>query len=217
MTSSSKSHQALAAAADRLFRSYERHCTVGDQDALFDFLNALHSLGDKVNALGRPNLNPSENFIALRGLRNLYHHEAELLHATRSILTSNVPDISTDLGLLCLVPKTSIDRALKRAKDVTEATAMQSVFHWYGPAVNIEPATFNAMVDVYELLLEKGIEPGGASFDRFNEQYQFEHAAGHSHRVTGTLHVLAGDVVALFGSLLASPASAAKRTFGGTD
>ena len=68
MTCPSNFHHALEAAAERLFRSYERHCTIGDQDALFDFLNALHSLGDKVNALGRPNLTSSENFVALRAL-----------------------------------------------------------------------------------------------------------------------------------------------------
>ncbi|WP_198162916.1 hypothetical protein [Sphingobium sp. TCM1] len=65
---------------------------MADTDALFDFLNALHSFSDKVGALGRPNLNPSHNFQALRALRNLYHHEAELLHASRTISSKRADD-----------------------------------------------------------------------------------------------------------------------------
>lgn len=195
-----------AAAAARLYRSYEKHCTSRDEDALFELLNAMHSLADKLNPLGRPNLNASQNYLALRALRNLFHHEAELLHETRSILARNVPLIHTDLGVLCLIPKTAIDRVLERARDDSERTAINTVLHWYGPAVNIEPAIFNAMVDVHELLVEKSVVVKGDSFHRFDDQYQFETARGHEHRVTGALSALAGDIDALFESLLKSPA-----------
>jgi hypothetical protein len=195
----------VVAAAERLYRSYENHCANRDEDVLFELLNAMHSLADKLNKLGRPNLNSSQNFLALRALRNLFHHEAELLHDTRSILALDVPQILTDLGLLCLVPKTSVDRALERVRDDVERTAIKAVLHWYGPAVNIEPAIFNAMVDVYELLRDKGVTPDGASFARFDSQYRFETAEGHDHRVTGALSARAGDIEALFRSLLASP------------
>lgn len=100
----SDTEYAAATAAARLFRSYVRHCALADDDALFDFLNALHSFGDKFGALGRPNLNPSQNFQALRALRNLYHHEAELLHSSRTIRVENVPAIASDLVTLCLIP-----------------------------------------------------------------------------------------------------------------
>jgi hypothetical protein len=37
------------AAAERYFRAYHRHCTRPDEDSLFDLLNALHSLNDKLS------------------------------------------------------------------------------------------------------------------------------------------------------------------------
>lgn len=195
----------VRAAASRLYRSYENHCAKRGEDLLFELLNAMHSLADKLNKLGRPNLNSSQNYLALRALRNLFHHEAELLHDTRSILASDVPHIHTDLALLCLVPEASVDRTLERARDDGERSAIHAVLHWYGPAVNIEPAIFNAMVDVYELLRDKGVMPDDDSFARFDNQYRFETAHGHAHRVTGALSARAGDINALFRSLLASP------------
>jgi hypothetical protein len=198
------SNQAIVGAAARIFRTYERHCVSGDEDAFFDLLSALHSFADKIK-LTRPNLNSSQNFLALRGLRNLFHHEAELLHAMRWAQAVDVPQISTDLSLLCLVPRTSIDRALERAREETEREAIKSAFHWYGSAVNVEPAIFNAMVDAYELIKGKGIDVPGDSFTRFDNQYRWETTSGHSHRVTGKLYTHAGSIDALLNSLLTAP------------
>lgn len=38
----------LNGAIDRFFRSYFNHCVVPDEDTLLNFLNALHSLNDKL-------------------------------------------------------------------------------------------------------------------------------------------------------------------------
>jgi len=204
MTLSDTEYAATAAAA-RLFRSYERHCTVADEDALFDFLNALHSLGDKISALGRPNLNPSPNFQALRALRNLYHHEAELLQAARTINAANLPTISSDLAILCLIPDASVERIIARAKDENEREAIRAKIQRYGSAANIEPAIFNVMVDAYELLGDKGTTPEDAAFARFRGQYDFETLHGYDHRVTGTLSAHAGSISEILATLLQAP------------
>ncbi|NNM77972.1 hypothetical protein HJG53_13775 [Sphingomonas sp. ID1715] len=194
----------VAAAAARFFRSYESHCENRGEDGLFALLNAMHSLADKLSRLGRPNLNASQNYLALRALRNLFHHESELLHDTRSLAAGDVPQIHTDLAILCLVPKASVDRALQRARD-DERSAIGSALHWYGLAVNIEPAIFNVMVDAYELLQDKGIEPDDGSFARFDSQYHWETAHGQAHRVTGALLIHVGDIDTVLQSLLAAP------------
>lgn len=204
MKLSDTQHAATMAAA-RLFRSYERHCTTADEDALFDFLNALHSLADKIDALGRPNLNPSNNFQALRALRNLYHHEAELLQAARSISAANVPAISSDLATLCLIPDASVERMLARSKNENEREAIRAKIHRYGSAANVEPAIFNVMVDAYELLGAKGITPEDATFARFRGQYDFETQHGYDHRVTGTLSAHAGSISEILATLLQAP------------
>ena len=72
--------ETAAAAANRFFRAYYRHSTVPDEDTLFDLLNALHSLNDKLGKFAGIDLRGSAFFTVLRKLRNLFHHEAELLH-----------------------------------------------------------------------------------------------------------------------------------------
>jgi hypothetical protein len=201
----SDTEYAVATAAARLFRSYDRHCVTADDDALFDFLNALHSFGDKIGALGRPNLNPSHNFQALRALRNLYHHEAELLHASRTISAENVPTITSDLATLCLIPDSSVERLLARARDGNEREAIRATVHRYGSAANVEPAIFNVMVDAYELMSAKGITPDEATFARFRDQYDFEILHGYNHRVTGTLSTHAGSISNMLATLLQAP------------
>jgi hypothetical protein len=44
----------------------------------------------------------------LRKLRNLFHHEEELLHEVRMIDASGVPDVTSDPALVCLVPKSLV-------------------------------------------------------------------------------------------------------------
>lgn len=202
----SNTHYAATAAADRLFRCYYQHCVGPDEDALFDFLNALHSFSDKIGKLGQPNLHPSQNFHALRALRNLYHHEAELLHAGRMITAADLPVIMSDLATLCLIPDDTVDLMLARAKNENEREAIRSSFRRYGSAANVEPAIFNVMVDVFELLCSKGITPNDATFSCFRDQYNFETLHGHNHRIKGILSAHAGSISEILATLLQAPA-----------
>lgn len=93
----------VAAAADRFFRGYHRHCMRPDEDSLFDLLNALHSLNDKLFKFGQGNLFDSAPFVALRALRNLFHHQAELLHDIRLVHVADTPNLSGDLAIVCLL------------------------------------------------------------------------------------------------------------------
>ncbi len=83
-------------AADRFFRGYHRHCMRPDEDSLFDLLNALHSLNDKLKKSGQGNLFSSASFAALRSLRNLFHHQAELLHDIKLVHSAGIPNLSGD-------------------------------------------------------------------------------------------------------------------------
>jgi len=196
-------------AAARLFRAYMRHVAEADEDALFNFLNALHSFGDKVSKLGRPNLNPSVNFVALRELRNLYHHEGELLHEVRMVHVPEITAISTDLQLLCLAPRSSAGRALARCRSDADRNALHSALRWYGHVINIEPAIFNVMVDVYELLRDKKIEMDDDSYLRFAASYDYETANGYPHHVNGRIQVHSGNVQTVLEALM-QPISGAK-------
>jgi hypothetical protein len=182
----------LMAAADRFFRCYAKHCLDPDADALFAYLNALHSFNDKLNKLKKRNLFASTEFVALKALRNLFHHEAELLHEVRFILTGDLPPVSAELATACLIDRQLVERALEREKKDREQIA--SAFRWYGPIADIQPCVFNGAVDLYETVRSARLSPESDAFAMFDRSYRFETENGHAHRVTGAISCLAADV-----------------------
>src|SRR5205085_1814046 len=103
---------------------------------------------------------------ALRALRNLFHHEAELVHEVRIVPAAKLPPIVSDLPLLCLVKRPLVERAVdsevkrdrgKHGSDYRDR--MVRPFKWYGSVVNIQPCLFNAAVDVFEEVQKSGIAP----------------------------------------------------------
>lgn len=87
----------LNAAIDRFFRSYFNHCVAPDEETLLNLLNALHGLQDKLQKDAGRHLFASGNFIALKALRNLFHHQTELIHDIRIIPVEDLPPMMTDL------------------------------------------------------------------------------------------------------------------------
>jgi hypothetical protein len=183
---------ALNAAGDRFFRSYYQQCTAPDPDTLFNLLNALHSLNDKLGKAGKANLFGSSNFLALKALRNLFHHETELVHEIRIVPVGDLPTIETDLLFLCLVERSLIERAIKR--DEKDRERIASAFKWYGSVVNIQPCVFNVAVDVFEDMNARGIVLSSAAYGQFKNSHCYEEEYGHFHRVTGDIVSHAGNV-----------------------
>jgi hypothetical protein len=192
----------VSGAAERLFRTYHAHCTNADGDTLFAFLNALHSLHDRLRPAGVTLFDIPE-FSALKALRNLFHHQDELIHLVRIVPIGDMP-FTTDLLTMCVVPRELIERAIegveKRFREQAREAAGRT-FHWYGPAVNINPAIFNCMVKVYERLIAEGGPIGGEAFDEFQKSYLCEEANGFSHLVDGRISVHAGNVDELLGRI----------------
>lgn len=182
----------LTAAADRFFRCYEKHYLEADEDTLFSYLNALHSFNDKLGKSTKGSLFGSTEFMALKALRNLFHHEAELVHEVRFVVTRDVPILTAELVTACLVDRKLIERALKQEKK--ERERIIGAFRCYGPIVDIQPFVFNGAVDVYEAVCSAHLEPESDSYARFDESYKYETENGHSHRVTGSISCLVADV-----------------------
>lgn len=182
----------LTAAADRFFRCYARHCLEPDADTLFAYLNALHSFNDKLTKSEKGSLLGSDDFIALKALRNLFHHEAELVHEVRFILTGDLPPVIAELATACLVDRRLVERAAEREKKDRERIV--DAFRWYGVIADIQPCVFNGAVDVYEAARSAKLEPESEGFAMLDASYRFETENGHAHRVTGTISCLAADV-----------------------
>lgn len=188
----------LQAATDRLFRDYGRHCQAPNEDTLFHFLNSLHSFSDKLKRHRKGGLHDSTNFIGLKALRNLFHHEAELLSKI-SVVTDFVQPLAVDLMRVCLIDSSMIE--LAAAGEAAQAKKYKrtpgdvaGAFKWYRHIVDIEPAIFNVAVDAYEAIKGVGISPWSDAFQMFEASYEDEEANGFEHRVTGTISCHAGNV-----------------------
>lgn len=128
-----------------MFRCYAKHCLEPDPDTLFAYLNALHSFNDKLNKSKKGNLFSSVEFIALKALRNLFHHEAELVHEVGVILTADLPPISAELATACLVDRRLVERALD--EDQKEPERFVGAFRWYAP-LNITSVRMSFLVQI---------------------------------------------------------------------
>ena len=182
----------LTAAADRFFRCYATHCLEPDADTLFAYFNALHSFNDKLTKSNKGSLFGSADFVALKSLRNLFHHEAELVHEVRFILTRDLPPATAELATACLVERQLLERAMERETKDRERIA--GAFRWYGAVADIQPCVFNGAVDIYEAVCSAQLEPESEEFAMFDQSYKFETESYHAHRVTGTISCLAADV-----------------------
>lgn len=185
------------AAGERYFRLYYKHVTQADVDTLFNLLEGMHSLNDRLEKQTRRDFHDLEDFLALAPLRNLFHHQTELLHEVKVIPAARLPPISTDQLYLCLVPRELVElagREIRGKHRPRGEEAMRRKLKWYGSVVNINPSLLNFSVCAYERLKETGLELKGAEYRTFEASYRMEAEAGHPHLVTGDIHCHAASV-----------------------
>ncbi|MGB8290797.1 hypothetical protein [Rhizobium ruizarguesonis] len=195
-----------AAASERFLRLYERHCVEPDEDTLFSFLEASHSLNDRLKIGADLDFFDVSQFAALKCLRNYFHHHQELKHLVSLVPVGDYP-IVTDLMYMCVVPRTSVEAAIEetmpRHKDATRR-ACQDLFHWYGPVVNINPCIFNFVVLAYERLVKAGIPLAGDSVENFRASYDYEEKMRIPHLIDGRFSTSAGNVDRLLSEIVAT-------------
>ncbi|RXT28717.1 hypothetical protein B5P46_08055 [Rhizobium leguminosarum] len=194
-----------AAASERFFRLYERHCGEPDEDTLFSFLEASHSLNDRLKIGADLDFFDVNQFAALKCLRNYFHHHQELRHLVSLVPLGDYP-IVTDLMYMCVVPRTSVEAAIEetmpRHKDAARR-ACQDLFHWYGSVVNINPCIFNFVVLAYERLVKAGIPLAGDAVENFRASYDYEEKIRIPHLIDGRFSTSAGNVDRLLSEIVA--------------
>lgn len=205
MTTQSNNIANAEQAADRYFRCYEAHCLKPNEDTLFNLLNALHSLNDKMQKSCGIDFFAVHEFVALQTLRNLFHHKGELISEIR-MATAQDFHLITDLGVLCLVPRNIVEEAIaeipkkRKAKD---EPIVRAVFKWYMNVVNINPCIFNFSVHVFEKCQELGLELTSGGYKMLKNSYEFEVQNGHSHFVTGDISCQVSDVDSMISKIFA--------------
>lgn len=176
-----------------------------DEDTLFDLLNALHSLNDKLGKFAGIDLHGSGFFTVLRKLRNLFHHEAELLHEVRMIHARDMPTVTSDLAFVCLVSRSLILQSLKGEKKPDVAEQVIGTVRWYGSVADIQPCVFNVAVDVYEKIEPLRLGLNSEGYTAFHDLYEEEAQDGCRHHVDGEIACLAGDVDQVLERLFRQP------------
>ena len=202
MNSTQCDQSPTASAADRFFRDYETHCVSPNLDTLFRLLDALHSLNDKLRKEHNTDFFALKEFVALKALRNFFHHQGELLDKVRIVPADRLTPITTDLLFLCLVPRSLVESAIgsiEVKRRPTDEPLVREALKWYGNVVNINPCIFNFAVHVFEKTEALKIALSSAAYSSFQESYEFEERAGHSHFITGDIACHAGSVNAVLG------------------
>lgn len=180
----------------RLCRQYVRFLESPDEDALFDWSNALHSMHDRVPAAMKKRLFESDEFVALKALRNHFHHGGEVAHKVKPLAVKGLPVVS-DLGILCLIDRSAAEAAIAAInKDYREREQPMArrALKWYGPCVNLYPAIFNLMAKVVLLTQEHDIAPDDEAFKRLAAAVAQDQANGYPVTVTGDIGCHAGSV-----------------------
>lgn len=197
----------VSAASERLFRLYRAHCLSPDRDTLFSLLEAGHSLNDRLKVGADLDFFDAPEFTALKCLRNYFHHQQELRHVVRIIPIGNYP-IVTDLMTLCLVPRDIVIAAISETRRYQGETrqACRSIFHWYGPVVNINPALFNFVVVAYERLNNRDVHLAGDAVEEFEASYRHEEEYDFPHFVDGRLSTSVGSIDDLLADIVNSNA-----------
>ena len=162
----------------------------------------MHSLNDRLRNAVDHDFHQIDEFVALKALRNFVHHQEEVRANVRVIPR---PAFS-DLAFLCIVRRDQVERAIENVDKRWRARARgacEGKFHWYGPAVNINPCLFNFMVRAYELLIEFEVFPSKEAVESFEDSYQLEVENGQPHFVDGRFESHAADVQAVLLAVVA--------------
>ncbi|WP_051190081.1 hypothetical protein [Laribacter hongkongensis] len=178
-------------------------------DSLFNLLNSAHSLNDKMKSELSSDFFDTNEFVAIKALRNLFHHKQELLHEVRAIAAQDIPPIISDLLFLCLVPRSLVEEAISEVAPkykAREEAIIRKTFHWYGNVVNINPCIFNFAIHVYEKTKELGLSLSSDEYMNIEESYLLEEQNGYSHFITGQLSCRVGDVETVLKTVFADVA-----------
>ncbi|MCJ8326622.1 MAG: hypothetical protein MJK08_05920 [Campylobacterales bacterium] len=189
--------QNLKSSCERLFRLYYKHNTEPDLDTLYNLLNSIHNLNDIFNKTLKDNFFESDEFIALKALRNLYHHQSEIENEFKIIPFEEVGIILSDLMYLCIIHKSSVEEAIQnihhKYRD-EHREKINSVFIWYNHVININPAIFNFVVKVYQKMESHSISLLTEEYLEFKNSYDYEIENGYSHFATGNIKCHPNDM-----------------------
>jgi len=189
-------HKATTQGLERLFRKYYLHCTAANEDSLFDLINSIHSVNDKISKSHGVNFFSHNGFVVVKALRNLFHHSAELINKMVVLNRAENLVFETDLMHLCLINRDIVDAAVAEIEpkyQETERKIVNDELLWYGEIADINPLIFNMIVYIFEMARSEEIALNGSEYVIFAESYDFEESQGYSHYIDGKISSHSGN------------------------
>jgi hypothetical protein len=168
----------------RFFKYYSAYCQSPDSDAVREVLASIYSVNDKVRKAGYPNFFDSDEFLAIKAVRNYAIHQAEIYNEARALpMISPVP-IQADLNILCLIPRDVVDAICENTNREGE-TAIKSTCIYYKKYVDIYPCIFNFGVQLFLYTEDNSLEVNSSEYLEFKNSIEYERKHNYPHYVSG--------------------------------
>ncbi|MGP9830377.1 hypothetical protein [Psychrobacter sp. AOP1-A1-60] len=178
----------------RFFRCYFAFCQSPDPDAVREVLASIYSVNDKLRKAGYPNFFDSDEFLAIKAIRNYAIHQAEIYNAARALpIISDVP-IKADLSILCLIPIDIIEAICEDTSEKNEI-AIKSTCIYYKNYVDIYPCIFNFGVQLFLYSEINSLEVQSEEYLNFKNSIEYERVCGYQHNVVGGFKLPQGEDV----------------------
>jgi hypothetical protein len=177
----------------RFYKKYYTFTSSSDTDDLNNLLNSLCSSIEKYEIATGINISKdNKRFLSLKTLRNFSLHHSELLNSSKGIKPSDIANIRTEVGILCLLPVNVIERIIQNTRQEQTKRYLRETFIFYDNYVDIYPAIFNFAVDIYFLVQEASLTITGEHYQEMVNSINYEIKNHHSHYITGKIITLTG-------------------------
>lgn len=168
----------------RFFKCYFAYCQSPDPDSVREVLASIYSVNDKLRKAGYPNFFDSDEFLAIKAIRNYAIHQAEIYNDARALpIISNVP-IDAELSILCLIPIDIMNSVCKEIS-VKDKTAIINTCIYYKSYVDIYPCIFNFGVQLFLYSEVHSLEVDSKEYLEFKNSIEYERAHDYPHNVVG--------------------------------
>ncbi|MGN7442638.1 hypothetical protein [Pseudomonas lactis] len=168
----------------RFFKYYMAYCQSPDPDSVREVLASTYSINDKLKKAGYPAFFDSDEFLAIKAIRNYAIHQAEIYNNARALpLVSSVP-VEADLGILCLIPR-NVMEAICETTSHGGRHAIEKSCVYYKSYVDIYPCIFNFGVQLFLHAEKNSLAVSVGEYLEFQKSIEFERENNYPHHVKG--------------------------------
>jgi hypothetical protein len=168
----------------RFFKYYSAYCQSPDPDAIREVLASIYSINDKVRKAGYPDFFDSDEFLAIKAIRNYAVHQAEIHNKARALPLLSEALVEADLSILCLIPKNVIEAIVENTNSAGRV-AIEKACVYYKNYIDIYPCIFNFGVQLFLYTESNCLGVTTSEYLDFYNSIEFERKHGYSHHVKG--------------------------------